>query len=63
MEGKNNVGAVGNEQLGADIDAGGFESFDFLHEGSGVDDDAIADDGLNAGAEDAAGDELEDEFF
>ena len=45
------------------VDAEVAERGDFFQEGDGVEDDAVADDAFAAGAQDAAGDELEDEFL
>ena len=45
------------------VKAGIAEFLDFAEEGCGIKHDAVADDALAAGAENSAGDELEDEFF
>ena len=40
-----------------------FQHADFVEQGGGIDDDTVADDALAAGAQDAAGNKVEDEFF
>ena len=69
--GKDDVGAVADEEIGGgatvsgapDFEAGRAQHVDFLHQGEGIEHDAVADDGLGLLAEDAAGGELEDELF
>jgi hypothetical protein len=61
--GQDDLGAVGDEELAIDRDAEVAELGNFFEERDGIEDDAVADDALAAGAEDAAGDELEDEFL
>ncbi len=64
--GEDDLGAVGDEELAVgtalDGEAGFAELFDFGEEGHGVEDDAVADDAPGLRAEDAAGNELEDEL-
>ena len=61
--GQDDLGAVGDEELAVDRQAGVLELLDLVEEGHGVEHDAVADDAFAAGAEDSAGDELEDELF
>src|SRR5712671_2525173 len=58
---KNQVGAIAEVEAAFYVDAGFFERLNFGHEGCGVYYDAGADDCLLLGAQDAAGDELQDE--
>src|SRR6267378_1528968 len=58
---KNQVGAIAEMQAALYVDASFGERFDFGHEGCGIDYDASADDCLLLGAQDAAGDELQNE--
>ena len=60
---QDDLGAVGDEELPVDGEAGVLESFDFGEEGHGIEDDAVADDAFALWPEDAAGDELQDELF
>ena len=60
--GEDDLGAVGDEELVVDGEAGVLELFDLGEEGHGVEDDTVADDALGLRPEDAAGDELEDEL-
>src|SRR5512142_1386731 len=60
---KDDVGAVGEEEVAVDLDAGFAQGADFFHEGKWVEDNAISDDGFAAVAQDAAWDELEDELL
>ncbi len=65
--GQDDLGAVGDEQLAIRATGDGqaclAQFFDFAKEGCGVEDDTIADDSSAAGAQDAAGDELQHVFF
>jgi len=56
-------GAIGDEEVAVDLDAEVADLGDFLEEGDGVEDDTVADDAFAAGAEYAAGNELEDELL
>src|SRR5712675_1623104 len=58
---KNQVGAIAKMQAALNVDASFGERLNFGDEGCGIDYDAGADDCLLFGAEDAAGDELQDE--
>src|SRR6266404_944046 len=58
---KNQVGAIAKMQAAFNVDSSFGECFNFGHEGGGIDYDAGADDCLLLGAQDAAGDELQDE--
>ena len=60
--GEDNLRAVGQEKLAVDGQAHALEHADFAEQGRGVDDDAITDDALAAGAENAARDEVQDKF-
>ncbi len=60
---QDDLGAIGDVELLVDGDAEVAELCDFLEEGDGIEDDAVADDAFAAGAENAAGDELEDKFL
>ena len=60
--GQDDLGAVGDEELSVDREAGVLELLDLVEEGHGVEHDAVADDAFALGAEDAAGDELQDEL-
>ncbi len=60
---ENDLGAVGDEELLVDVNAEVAQLADFFQEGQRVEDDAVADDGLAGGAQDAARDELEDELL
>jgi hypothetical protein len=65
--GQNHLRAIGDEELASGGIAcrktGFLELFNFIQEGAGVEDHAVADDALAAGAKDAARDELEDDFL
>ena len=62
--GQNDVGAVADEEIGGcaavsgagDLRPARAEAVDFLHEGEGIEHDAVADDSLGLLAENAAGD-------
>src|SRR5581483_6463424 len=60
---KDNVSTVTDFELRFDIDARGFETGDLFQQRSRIYDNSIADDREHARTENAAGDELEDEFF
>ncbi len=62
MVGQDDLGAIGNEELAVYREAGFAQLFDFVEKGLRVKHDAVADDALAAGAEDAAGDKLQDEL-
>ena len=61
--GQDDRGAVGDEEVAVDFDAGVAEFLDFAEEGHGVQHDSVADDAFAAGPQDAAGDELQDELL
>ena len=61
--GKNHLGAVGDEELAVDGEAGVFELLDLVEEGHGVENDAVADDAFAVRAQNAAGNELQDELL
>ena len=61
--GQDDLGAVGDVELTVHVDAEVAELGDFLEEGDGVEDDSVADDASAVGAEDAAGDELQDKLL
>jgi hypothetical protein len=56
------VGPIGNYQLRTNVDASFLERFDFCHQRAGVDYDAVSDDGFDAGTEDSARDQLQNEL-
>ena len=45
------------------LQSGGAQGVDFLHQGKGIEDDAVADDRLGLLAQDAAGNQLQDKLF
>src|ERR1700676_552681 len=53
------MGAIADLQATFYVDAGLGESFDFVDESGGIDDYAGTDDGVTAGAQNSAGDELQ----
>jgi hypothetical protein len=57
--GEDDVGVGGEFEVGFDADALGGEAIDFFEGFEGVDDDTVADDAGDVGAEDADGDEVE----
>ena len=61
--GHDQVGAIADEQVRADFDADRAQPFDFAHERNRVEHDAVADDALFAGPQDARRDEVEDVFL
>ena len=61
--GQDDLGAVGDEELAVDWQAGLLELLDLVEEGHGVEDDAVADDAVALRAQDAAGDQLQDELL
>src|SRR5579871_2459370 len=63
MKRKDDVGAIADGKLSRDIDAGLLQRFDFVDQRGRIDDNAVSDDGLNAGPQNAAGNELENEFL
>ena len=62
VEGKNNVRAIADGQLLADVDAGLLQFFHLVDQRRGIDHHAVADDGLNAGPQNAARNQLENEL-
>ena len=58
--GDDGVGGLGDPEAGTDLDAGGFQHLDLLAQDERIDDDAVADDALRAGVENAGGDEVQD---
>ncbi len=48
MIGKNDVGAVADEEVAVNLDAGRAQRVDFLHEGEGIEHNAVADDAAAA---------------
>ena len=63
MVGQNHLGAIGDIELLIDGHAERAQLGDFLEEGDGVQDDAVADDRPAAGAQNAAGNQLQDELL
>ena len=63
MERKDDVGAVADRELRFDGNAGRRQGVDLLDQRRGIDDDAVADDGFHAVAQDAAGNQLENELL
>ncbi len=63
MIGKNDVGAVADEQVAVDLHAGGAERVDFLHEGERVEHHAVTDDAAAAFAQHAAGNQLQNKLL
>ena len=61
--GKNDVGAVADEQVAVDLDAGCAQRVDFLHEGERIEHHAVADDAAAAFAQHAARNQLQDELL
>ena len=61
--GQDDLGAIGDEELAVDIDAEVAQLGDFLEEGDGIEDHAVADDAFASRAEHAAGNELQYEFL
>ena len=64
--GQDDLGAVGDEELRGGVvrgQAGVLELFDLVEEGRGIEHDAVADDAFAAGAQDAAGDQLQNELL
>ncbi len=60
--GEDDIGVGGEFEIGFDADALGGEAIDFFEGFQGIDDDAVADDAGDRGAEDADGDEVEAVF-
>src|ERR1700730_497432 len=52
--------AIADVQTASNLDASVAQSFDFADEGGGIDDHSSADDGVTAGAQNAARDQLKD---
>jgi len=61
--GKYHVRAIGDEEIAVDLDAGLAQRTHFFHESERIEDDAVADDSLAALAQDAARNELQNEFL
>ena len=61
--GQHEVGGFADEEAAGELDAAFFQALDFLDQRDGVDDDAVGDDAFLARAQDAGGDEVQDEFF
>ena len=55
--------AIADEEIARHRDAGGFQRIDLGEQRGRIDDQAVADDGLLAGPQDAARDQLEDELL
>ena len=62
MVGQDDLRAVGDEQTPVDIEAGLAHAVDFIQEINGIEHHAVADDAFAVGANDAAGNELQDEL-
>ncbi len=63
MVGQDEVGRFADEQAAGQLDAALFEAFDFADQRDRIDDDAVGDDAFFSRAQDAGGDEVQDEFF
>ena len=63
MVGKNNLRAIRDEKIAVHFHAGGAQGSDFLQEGQRIDHHAIADDAGALRPQNAAGHELQNEFF
>ena len=63
VERENHVRAVADAQLAADIDAGGFQHANLVQQGGQIDHYAIADDGLDSGPQDSAGNQLQNKLL
>ena len=63
MVGKNDLGAVRNEKIAIHFHARGAQGRDFFEEGQRIDHYAVADDAGALGPQNAAGHELQNEFF
>ena len=63
MVGQDEMRAVADEQILADLDPDFAQPIDFADERDWVDDDAVADDADLAAAQNAGGNEMEDVFF
>ena len=63
MEGENHVRAIADLELLRDFDPGGFEILDFGDQRRRVDHQSVADDRLLPGAQDSAGNQLQNEGF
>ena len=61
--GQHEVRRLADEEAAGQLDAALFEALDFADECDRVDDDAVGDDALFPCAQDAGGDQVEDEFF
>ena len=61
--GQNHLGAIGDEELLIDLDAQAAQLGDFLQKSDGVEHHAVADHALAAGAQNAAGNELENKLL
>ena len=61
--GQNEMRRLADEQASGELDAALFEAFDFLDQRDGVDDDAVGDDAFFPGAQNAGGNQVQDEFF
>ena len=63
MEREDHVRAIADAQLAADVDAGGFQRGHLVEQAREIYHHAVADDGLDAGAQDAAGDQLQNKLL
>src|ERR1044071_4879821 len=63
MKGEDHVGAIADAQAAGHVAAGGLQGGHLSSQGFQIHDDAVADDGSHAFPQDAAGDQLEDEFL
>ena len=63
MIGKNDVGAVADEEIAVHFHAGRAQRIDFLHEGERIEHYAVADNTAAAFAQHAAGNQLQDELL
>ena len=71
MVGQDDMGAIADEEIGrrttvrgtCHLEPGGAQGGDLLHESERIEDDAVTDDRLRLLAEDAAGNELQDELL
>jgi len=54
---------IADEQVAIDVDAVSAQGIHFFHQGEGVEHDSVADDAAASLAQDAAGDQLQDELL
>jgi hypothetical protein len=60
---EDHVRAVADAQLAADVDAGGFQHADLIQQGGEIDHHAVADDGLDSGPQNSAGNQFQNELL